>query len=84
MKKIECNVQTGEIVEIDFTAEEVTAANEMASAHAAINTLANKNAVIPALMAAADLRIIRALTEGDVERIAAHRDAQALLRGKIS
>ena len=42
------------------------------------------NARIQAQMDAADIKIIRALTEGDVERIAAHRDAQALMRGKLS
>jgi|GEM_PF-4639310 len=42
------------------------------------------NAPILALIAAADLKIIRAMTEGDTPRIVAHRAAQALLRAKLT
>ena len=39
--------------------------------------------VIRAQMAVADLKIIRALVEGDTVRIAAHVTAQAALRAKL-
>ena len=41
------------------------------------------NAPILAQMAAANLAIISALTEGDTPRLAAHRAAQALLRAQL-
>lgn len=41
------------------------------------------NVPIIAALDAADLKIIRALTEGDTERIAAHKLAQATLRSQL-
>lgn len=38
------------------------------------------NAAVDAQLMAADLKIIRALTEGDTARVAAHKAAQAALR----
>ena len=46
-------------------------------------TKATANAPILAQMAAADLKIIRALTEGDTARITAHVAAQTALRAKL-
>lgn len=40
--------------------------------------------IILAQMSAADLKIIRALAEGDSARIAAHITSQAILRGRIN
>jgi hypothetical protein len=41
------------------------------------------NAPILAALAAADLKIIRAVVEGDTVRIAAYKEAQALLRVRL-
>ena len=41
------------------------------------------NAPILATLAAADLKIIRSVVEGDTVRIAAHNTAQATLRAKL-
>ena len=46
-------------------------------------TAGELNAPILAQLAAADIRAIRALADGDSARIAAHRTAQALLRAKL-
>lgn len=44
---------------------------------------AEANAPILAALLAADLKIIRALVEGDTARVAAHRTAQAALRAGL-
>lgn len=44
---------------------------------------AGANAPILAQMAAADIRVIRALVDGDTARIDAHKASQALLRAKL-
>ena len=46
-------------------------------------TIAETNAPIIAEMDAADLKIIRAIAEGDIERLEAHKTSQALLRAKL-
>ena len=45
--------------------------------------IAESNATIIAEMDAADLKIIRAIAEGDIERLEAHKTSQALLRAKL-
>ena len=45
--------------------------------------IAESNAPIIAEMDAADLKIIRSVVEGDIERLEAHKTSQALLRAKL-
>lgn len=42
------------------------------------------NAIIMAKLAANDLKIVRALVDGDAARISAHKDSQAALRSQLS
>lgn len=48
-----------------------------------LQAIRDANAAIQAQLAAADATIIRALTEGDTVRIAAHKASQAALRAKL-
>ena len=69
-----------------FTAEEESA-RDMEEAQAVIDKVAavkaQSVAAVKSEMAAADLTVIRALTEGDTARIAAHNAAQAARRAKL-
>lgn len=56
---------------------------EQAAENDRLQAIRDANAVIQAQLAAADLIIIRALTEGDTARITAHKASQAALRAKI-
>lgn len=62
-----------------MSAQEIAdiAADSIASANAA------SNVIIHAALAAADLKIIRALSEGDTARINTHKAAQATLRAQL-
>ncbi|MBT9177368.1 MAG: hypothetical protein DDT20_01701 [Firmicutes bacterium] len=71
---------------VQFTAEEELERDREEAAWAVAQTAVRKaaaNAIIQAQLDAADLKIIRALTEGDTVRIAAHVTAQAALRAKL-
>jgi len=71
---------------IAFTPEEELERDREETAAAiakAAETIAQANALILAVIADADLKIIRAITEGDTTRIAAHVAAQAVLRARL-
>jgi hypothetical protein len=78
MERTEVNCQTGEIKVIQLTAEEIAALPIPVPP-----TKADLNAPILAALAAADLKILRALVEGDTVRIAAHNTAQDALRATL-
>ena len=71
---------------IPFTPEEEVA-RDAEEAQAAIDKaaadIAAANAAVKAKMDAADLKIIRAITEGDTARIDAHKATQAARRAKL-
>ena len=68
----------GKLVIID----ETLVAAEQAKLELARN-IAQNNVTIRAQLAAADLKIIRALAEGDILRIDSHKLAQAALRTQL-
>ena len=78
MERTEVNCQTGEIKVIQLTAEEIAALPIPVPP-----TKEELNAPILAALAAADLKIIRAVVDGDTVRIAAHKAAQADLRAQL-
>ena len=71
---------------IAFTAKEELERDNEEAAHLAAQPAIEKaaaNAHIIAEMDAADLKIIRAIAEGDIKRLEAHKTSQALLRAKL-
>lgn len=66
-----------------YAEEAVNESSPEYQAYVAAQATQAANNEIKAQLAAADLKIIRALTEGDTVRIAAHVLAQAALRAKL-
>lgn len=82
----EINVQTGERKVIELTPQEVADAQARTVAEAVVREGERKALALAAIMEElkdADIKIIRALTEGDATRIAAHVTAQAALRATL-
>jgi len=71
---------------IPFTEAEELERDVEEAAHLAAQPAIEKaaaNKLIIAEMDAADLKIIRSVVEGDIERLEAHKTSQALLRAKL-
>ena len=86
MQRIEVNVQTGERKVIELTSQEVMDAQARTMAEAVVKEGERKALALAAIMKElrdADIKIIRALTEGDTARIKAHNKAQTERRAKL-
>mgnify|MGYP001566744632 CR=1 FL=1 len=86
MQRIEMNVTTGERKVIDLTPQEVANAQARTAAEAIVREGERKALALAAIMEElkdADIKIIRALIEGDRQRIATHAAEQAERRAKL-
>ena len=86
MQRIEMNVTTGERKVIELRPAEVVDAQARTAAEALVREGERQRFALAAIMDElkdADLKIIRALVEGDKERIAAHAAEQAQRRAKL-
>jgi len=77
---VDCSTGLQSVVEID--ADVMTEAEGIASQAEKDRIAAND--AIKAALAANDLKIVRALLDGDTDKIAAHRKSQAALRARLT